>query len=250
MDRSRDLPALAVHAARSGEIINGVPVVAVGGRSLSLATGRPSETTVWDFLRTVRDQPGAPLVRTRIAQGREADCYALTRQNPAPVDDAAIASARVENVHLAWKVIGHRHRRIYELIVHRGLSNPDDICAAAHVSTSTGYTTLAALATAGLIRRSRGAVACGPISLDVIAAAHHLDLTSAPNGSPGTSANEPYGTTGWRSATPYAICQLPVTPRPTRSRHTTHRPTTRNTLLQLWPPAHHRRMSSTRCSTW
>lgn len=167
--------ALAVHAARSGEIINGVPIVAVGGRSLSLATGLLSETTVWDFLRTVRDQPGAPLVRTRVAQGREADCYALTRQNPAPVDDGAIAAARVENVHLAWKVIGHRHRRIYELIVHRGLSNANDICAAAHVSTSTGYTTLAALATAGLIRRSRGAVACGPISLDVIAAAHHLD---------------------------------------------------------------------------
>ena len=73
--------ALAIHAARSGEIINGVPLVGVGGRSLSLATGLLQETTVWDFLRETRDQAGAPLVRTRIAQGREPDYYALTRQN-------------------------------------------------------------------------------------------------------------------------------------------------------------------------
>lgn len=167
--------ALAIHAARSGTLINGVPVVGVGGRSLSLATGLLSETTVWDFLRTIRDRPGAPLVRTRPAQGRDADIYALTQQNPAPVHDAAIASARVEDVHPAWKVIGHQHRRIYELIAHQGLSNPHDICAAAHVSTSTGYTSLAALATAGLILRGRGTVTSGPISLDTIAAAHHLD---------------------------------------------------------------------------
>ena len=167
--------ALAIHAARSGEVINGVPVVGVGGRSLSLATGLLCETTVWDFLRTVRDRPGAPLVRTRAAQGRDADVYALTRQNPAPVDNTALASARIEDVHPAWKVLGHQHRRIHELIVHRGLTNPRDICAAAHVSISTGYTSLAALATAGLIHRSRGAVAPSSTSLDTIAAAHHLD---------------------------------------------------------------------------
>ena len=167
--------ALAIHAARSGQIINGVPVIGVGGRSLSLATGLLSETTVWDFLRTIRDRPGAPLVRTRPAQGRDADFYALTRQNPALLDDAALLSARVEDVHPAWKVIGHQHRRIYELIIHRGLTNPHDICAAAHVSTSTGYTSLAALATAGLIRRGRGTVTSGSTSLDTIAAAHHLD---------------------------------------------------------------------------
>ena len=174
--------ALAIHAARSGEIINGVPVVGVGGRSLSLATGLLSETTVWDFLRTIRDRPGAPLVRTRAAQGRDADFYALTRQNPAPVDDAAIASARVEDVHPAWKVIGHQHRRIYELIVHRGLTNPHDICAAAHVSTSTGYTSLAALATAGLIRRGRGAVASGQ-SASTSSPPPTTSTTTAPNGS-------------------------------------------------------------------
>lgn len=166
--------ALALHAAQSGEIVNGVPVVGVGGRSLSLATGLLAETTVWDFLRAVRDEPGAPLVRTRVAQGRDADVYALTQQNPAPIDHTALASARVETVHIAWKVIGHHHRRVYELITHRGLTTPADICAAAHISTSTGYSTFAALATAGLIVRTRGSVTPGPVSLDDIAAAHHL----------------------------------------------------------------------------
>jgi hypothetical protein len=167
--------ALAIHAARSGQVINGVPVVGVGGRSLSLATGLLSETTVWDFLRGIRDRPGAPLIRTRPAQGREADFYALTRQHPARIDDVAVAAARVEDVHAAWKVIGHQHRRIYELIIHRGHTNPLDICAAAHVSTSTGYTSLAALASAGLIVRGRGTVTSGPVSLDTIAAAHRLE---------------------------------------------------------------------------
>jgi hypothetical protein len=167
--------ALAVHAARSGEIINGVPVVGVGGRSLSLATGLLAETTVWEFLRDARDRAGAPLVRTRVAQGHDSDHYALTRQHPLPTNPQTVAAVRIENVHLAWKAIGHRHRRIYEVIAHRGLSTPADIFAAAHVSPSTGYSTLAALSTAGLITRRRGTVARGDTTLADIAAAHHLD---------------------------------------------------------------------------
>ena len=120
-------------------------------------------------------RPGAPLVRTRLAQGRDADFYALTRQNPAPTRRRShrLGPRRRRPPRLE----SHRppHRRIYELIVHRGLTNPHDICAAAHVSTSTGYTSLAALATAGLIRRGRGTVTSGSTSLDTIAAAHHLD---------------------------------------------------------------------------
>ncbi len=166
--------ALAVHAVRAGEIVNGVAVVGVGGRSLSIATGLLSETTVWQFLRDTRDQPGSPLVRTRVAQGRRPDYYALTRQNPVETTPAVIATTRVEDVHPAWKVIGHRHRRVYELIVHRGLNDPQDVFAAAHVATSTGYATLAALATAGLITRRRGHVSPGTVTLDEIATAHHL----------------------------------------------------------------------------
>lgn len=167
--------ALAIHALRAGEVINGVPVVGVGGRSLSIATGLISETTVWQFLRDTRDLPGSPLVRTRIAQGREPDYYALTRQNVMAVSARAVAATRVEDVHLAWKVVGHRHRRIYELIVHHGLHKPADVFAAAHVGSSTGYTTLAALATAGLITRTHGTVTPGPTGLGEIAAAHRLD---------------------------------------------------------------------------
>ncbi|WP_343709336.1 hypothetical protein [Mycobacterium sp.] len=166
---------LAIHAARSGEIINGVPVVGVGGRSLSLATGLLPETTVWEFLRQTRDKAGAPLVRTRVAQGREPDYYALTQQNKLPISTQVLTTTRIENVHLAWKVVGHRHRRIYELIAHRGLSTPADIFAAAHVSTSTGYTALAALSTAGLIHRSRGTITVGSVTLNDIATMHHLE---------------------------------------------------------------------------
>ena len=114
-------------------------------------------------------------MRTRIAQGREPDYYALTQQNKLPISADAVAASRIENVHLAWKVVGHRHRRIYELIAHRGLTTPADIFAAAHVATSTGYTTLAALSTAGLVHRARGTVTIGAVALADIAAAHHLE---------------------------------------------------------------------------
>ena len=167
--------ALAIHAVRAGEMINGVPVVGVGGRSLSIATGLLSETTVWEFLRETRDLPGSPLVRTRIAQGREPDYYALTRQNEMGVTPEAVAATRVEDVHHAWKVIGHRHRRIYELIVHQQLERPRDVFAAAHTAPTTGYDTLAALKTAGLITHQHGHLSAGPVTLDDIAAAHHLD---------------------------------------------------------------------------
>lgn len=167
--------ALAIHAVRAGELINGVPVVGVGGRSLSIATGLLSETTVWEFLRQTRDLPGSPLVRTRIAQGREPDYYALTQQNHMGVTRETIAATRVETVHPAWKVIGHRHRRIYELIVHQHVERPRDVFTAAHTATTTGYDTLAALRIAGLITQQRGRLSAGPATLDDIAAAHHLD---------------------------------------------------------------------------
>lgn len=167
--------ALAMHAVLSGEIVNGVPVVGVGGRSLSIATGLLSETAVWQFLRDTRDERGSPLVRTRVAQGRQPDFYALTRQHQVDYPPETIAATRIEDVHMAWKVIGHRHRRIYELIVHRSLTDPRDIIAAAHVATSTGYATLAALATAGLIERRRGYVGPGTVTLDQISTAHQLE---------------------------------------------------------------------------
>lgn len=167
--------ALAIHALRAGEVVNGVPVVGVGGRSLSLATGLLSETVVWEFLRETRDLSGSPLVRTRIAQGREPDYYALTQQHRMGVTNETIAASRVEDVHQAWKVIGHRHRRIYELIVYQQVERARDVFAAAHTTTTVGYDTLVALKIAGLITHERGRVSAGPVTLDDIAAAHQLD---------------------------------------------------------------------------
>lgn len=167
--------ALAIHAVRHGETINGVPVVGAGGRSLSIATGLINETTVWEFLRATREQAGSPLVLTRPAHGRHPDHYALTQQHRLRVSAQTVTNTRVEDVHIAWKIIGHRHRRIYELIAHHGVTKCADIFAAAHASTSTGYTTLTALSTVGLITRRRGEVGPGPVTLDDIAAAHHLD---------------------------------------------------------------------------
>lgn len=167
--------ALAIHAVRHGETINGVPVVGAGGRSLSIAAGLLNETVVWEFLRATREQAGSPLVLTRPAHGRHPDHYALTRQHRLHVSAETVTNTRVEDVHIAWKIIGHRHRRIYELIVHHGLTKCADVFAAAHTSASTGYTTVTALSTVGLITRRRGEVSPGSVTLDDIAAAHHLD---------------------------------------------------------------------------
>ena len=168
---------------------------------MSLATGLLVETTVWDFLRAVRDRPGAPLVRTRAAQGRDADVYALTRQNPAPVDDAPSSSARVEDVHPAWKILGTSTAASTNSSSTAGSSAPSDICAAAHVSTSTGYTSLAALATAGLIGRGRGTVARGSTSWTT-SPPPTTSTTTVPNGSAATNNSGPSGTAGSPSATP------------------------------------------------
>lgn len=166
--------ALALHAVLAGEVINGVPVVGVGGRSLSIATGLLSETTVWQFLRDTRDIAGSPLVRTRTAYGREPDYYALTQQNRVGTHRDESAAIRIEEVHMAWKIIGHQHRRVYDAIVYQELQRPQEVFGAARVSASTGYATLTALATAGLITRTRGHLARGPVTLDEIASAHRL----------------------------------------------------------------------------
>jgi hypothetical protein len=85
----------------------------------------------------------------------------------------------VTDVHPAWSVLGRQHRLVHDLIVHTGMTRPGDIYAAARVSARTGQLSLAALATAGLITRTGRSVHPGPVTLDDIAAAHHLDETLA-----------------------------------------------------------------------
>ncbi|WP_429454925.1 hypothetical protein [Nocardia sp. GP40] len=173
------LQALAHASVVGGETVRGVPVVELGGRSVSIMAGCLPESTVWQTLRDIRDIPGAPVLRVRRGAGVLADRYALVTASiggrRARPSRTQANFARVEPVHMAWSVLGIHHRRLYEAIVYQGLVNPDDALAAARMGRSTGHAALCSLATAGLITRSRGAVAPGPTSLDDVAHAHGLE---------------------------------------------------------------------------
>lgn len=173
------LQALAWSALAAGERVNGVWVVGVGGRSLSLATGLLSEDAVWRVLRDLRERQGAPLILTRQHLGVDADVYALTTQNPVAGSGAA-ERVRVEPVHDAWSVLGHHRRRIYELIACHGLTDRADLYAAAAVSRSSGDEIVRDLEIVGLVTKTgRGTVGPGTATLDGIAAAHRTETTRA-----------------------------------------------------------------------
>lgn len=172
------LQALAYLALKSGEQVNGAWVVAVGGRSLSLAAGLMTADAVWKVLRDVRERVGAPLILTRRAVGRDADAYALTSQGAVTVDIGAAERIRIEPVHDAWHVLGWRLQRIHDLVIQHGLTERADIYAAAAVSRSTGDAMISDLQIAGLIAvTGRGRVGPGPSTLDAIAAQHRLHET-------------------------------------------------------------------------
>lgn len=174
------LQALASNAYRAGEQINGVWVIGVGGRNLSLGTGLLSEDAVWRVLRDIRERPGAPLILTRRGVGVAADTYALTSPPRIALSRAASERVRVEPVHDAWSVLGQHLRRIYELVAYHGLTTRVDLYAAAAVSSSAGDEAVTALCIAGLLMRTgRGSVATGPTSLDTLAAAHRTDAMRA-----------------------------------------------------------------------
>ena len=170
------LQTLAVSAARAGEIINGTPVVAVGGRSLSLGSGLLSPDTIWRTLRDLRDRPGSPVTLIRPHLELNADRYALTSQNQVDADPAASRRVQVADVHPAWSVLGQHLRRVYELVADHQLTNRNDIYAAARISKSTGNAAITELNIAGLIAiTGRATVAKGPTTLDQIATAHHTE---------------------------------------------------------------------------
>lgn len=169
------LQSLAVSAARAGEVINGVAVVGVGGRSLSIAAGLLSESTVWAVLRILRDTPGAPVVLITRGTGLAADRYALT--TPSVVDPAPDGPGRPEvtEVHPAWAVLGYQHRRIYEVITRTGVGTVREVSAAARTSLSATYDSIAELARCGLITRTHGSVSAGATTLDDVAERYRLD---------------------------------------------------------------------------
>ncbi len=170
------LQALAVKAAKTGDVRAGTPVVAVGGRSLALSAGLVSDTTTFEVLAMLRAMVGAPIVRVRQAVGRTADAYALTTSCPEPVTPVPAHRARIRDVHPAWSVLGRHNRAVYEAIVDEGLRAPADIYAAAHIGERAGQRAIADLAIAGLVIRHRGGrVTPGALTLEDIAATHHID---------------------------------------------------------------------------
>lgn len=171
------LQSLAIKAALAGEIRSGIPIVGVGGRSLSLSAGLLAPTTLFDVLRRIRTMVGSPILLVRPAVGRDADFYALTATNPDNLTAVPLDRIAVRDVHPVWSILGRQHRLIYELISATGLTRPADIYAAARVSARSGQLTITALASAGLLTRNGRTVAVGAVSLDDIAAAHRLHET-------------------------------------------------------------------------
>lgn len=168
--------SLAAHAVLDGEIINGTPVVGVGGRHLSLGTGLLSDDAVWKALAEVREMDGSPIMLTRQYQQKEADYYALTMQNIVAADPIHAERVRVEPVHTAWLAVGHHRRRIYELVAYFGLCAVEDVFAAAKVSASTGKAVLADLIELDLLKRAgEGVLERGSRTLDDIAAEQDTD---------------------------------------------------------------------------
>jgi hypothetical protein len=168
------LQALAVSAVRAGELVNGVPVVGVGGRSLSIAAGLLGESTVWAVLRVLRDLPGAPILLVAKGTGLNADRYALTTPDVCDPHPDSPGRPAVTDVHDAWSVIGLQHRRIYETIATTGLDSARQVSVAARTSESSAYNSVAELVRVGLLRRRAGRLTLGDTTLDDIAAQQRL----------------------------------------------------------------------------
>lgn len=177
------LQALSYGAYVTGEIgPDGTPLVEAGIRAYALFGGCMPETTVADVLADIRDIPGSPIHRVRRGAGTLADRYSLVTARRGDdlrlVDPVPLERIAPGQVHDAWRVLGLHCRAVYELI-QAGITRPADLAAAAHISARTAYDVLASLAHAGLITRSRGAVALGAVTLDDIAAAHGLPAARA-----------------------------------------------------------------------
>ncbi|GAB2643470.1 hypothetical protein GCM10027068_23690 [Prescottella soli] len=172
--------SLAYTSALAGETVEGVPVVAIGGRSLSHAAGLMSESTVWAALRLLRETPGSPVLRVARGVGQLPDRYALTTAaGVAAPDEVALERAHVEPVHQAWSVLGLRGRTVYDLIRGGRVTTAADAFAAAKLGQSAGYAILADLRVSGLITLEKGAVAATDRTLDDVAADAGLDVVAA-----------------------------------------------------------------------
>ncbi|WP_051613680.1 hypothetical protein [Rhodococcus sp. UNC23MFCrub1.1] len=176
------LQALAWGAATAGEVIEGVPVVALGGRSLSTAAGLLPETTVWSVLARLRDTPGSPVLLIARGVGQNADRYALVPprgETPSQSHpERQFRAAGIDTVHPAWSVVGYRHRVLYDAVA--AAARPmtvDTLLQQVRIGRSSGYDTVLDLRTAGLLTVTDGYVQLGDADLDDIA--HRNGLAAA-----------------------------------------------------------------------
>ena len=160
------LQGLAISGARAGHVVNGVVVVAVGGRSLSIAAGLISESSVWSALRLLRDTPGSPVLLVGQGRGINADRYALTTPDVRAPDSDQSWHAPVADVHPVWSMVGLQYRRLFEVVEAGAAATVEQVCATARVSRSSAYDGVAELCRIGLLRRHRGRIELAAISLD------------------------------------------------------------------------------------
>lgn len=170
------LQALAYSAVTAGSITQGVPTLAVGGRSLSHAAGLISETAVWNVLRLLREREGSPLLLTYPGSGKEADRYALTTPKGVPQPTrSAIEHTTIEMVHPAWRVLGLGAKRVHDFVEANPNLRVQQVIAELGLPQSTGYDVVASLRVAGLLTVENTLLVKGPTDLDSIAAAHGLE---------------------------------------------------------------------------
>ncbi|OZC62827.1 hypothetical protein CH267_00270 [Rhodococcus sp. 06-621-2] len=179
------IQALAWAAAVSGQIVEGVPTVGVGGRSLSIAAGMLPESTVWSALERLREMEGSPLLLIERGVGQNPDRYALVptpaAQSVARPPETAGGLMEVESVHPAWSVIGWRHRVLYDTIAAGADTaepmTPEELFTAVGIGRTSGYEALQDLRIAGLLTVKNTQVSIGPTDLDDIG--HRHGLTAA-----------------------------------------------------------------------
>lgn len=163
------LQAVAAHSARSGEIVNGTPTMAVGVRSLSLAMGLLSKETAASGLQVLREYPGSPLLRIQTGEWLIPDGYALVTPDVEDPEPTGPGRPQLVAVHDAWWVIGHHHRRVYETLQAFGSCSAAEVAASARMSLSAVYDSLNELCRRGVAVKCGKAYRVGASTLDDIA---------------------------------------------------------------------------------
>jgi hypothetical protein len=175
--------ALAWAAAVSGQIVEGIPTVGVGGRSLSIAAGMLPESTVWSVLERLREMEGSPLLLIERGVGQNPDRYALvptktSKNDPEQHQGGSAGEFAVESVHPAWSVLGWRQKMLYDTVAATDTAmTAEELFTAVGIGRTSGYEALGDLRVAGLLVLDGAIVIIGAADLDDIG--HRHGLTAA-----------------------------------------------------------------------